>query len=276
MSSDKFVRVGALNLHYLDHGTEGRPPLVCIHGLTSNAHHFDGLAPHLSARYHVRAFDVRGRGDSDWGPPTEYLTQNYVNDLLGALDALGIGKVTLIGTSMGGIISMSFAGGWPDRVEKLVLNDIGPEVDPAGGQRIQSYVAAAPDRFPDLGAVVAYYRENYPPMRRLSDAQVREFVASSVKPAADGRGLAWKMDPAVRGRRGPSQQRLDLWVPFARITCPILVVRGHDSDILSVRTAEQMRTTHKDLRVVEIPGVGHAPSLTEPESLATIRAFLSL
>jgi pimeloyl-ACP methyl ester carboxylesterase len=277
MSQDEFVKVGALNLHYLDYGGGPKPWLVCIHGLTGNAHSFDALAPELARSYHPLSLDVRGRGDSEWGPPTDYLPQHYVKDLAGMLDALKIQRCTLVGTSMGGIISMMYAGGWPERVERLVLNDIGPEIDPAGGARIAGYVGVAPDKFASLDAVAEYYRENYPAMVQMAPEQLREAVKWSVKPAPDG-ALVWKMDPAIRRplRGGSAQQRLDLWVPFARITCPILVIRGAISDILSPLTANQMRTTHKGVKVVEIPGVGHAPSLVEPESLAALREFLSL
>jgi pimeloyl-ACP methyl ester carboxylesterase len=277
MARDGFVMVGALKLHYLEYGGDHKPWLVCLHGLTGNAHSFDALAPELTRNYHALSLDVRGRGDSDWGPPTDYLPQHYVKDLAGLLDALKVQRCTLIGTSMGGIISMMYAGGWPERVEWLVLNDIGPEIDPAGGARIASYVGVAPEKFANLDEVAEYYRDNYPAMAKLAPDQLRESVKWSVKSGPDG-ALIWKMDPAIRHplRGGSAQQRLDLWVPFARITCPILVIRGATSDILSERTANQMRTTHQGVRVVEVPGVGHAPSLAEPESLAALREFLSL
>jgi len=273
---DQFVEANGLRLHYLDYGGDG-PWLVCIHGFTGNAHNFDVLAPHLVARYHVLAIDVRGRGDSAWGPAKEYLPLHYANDLSAILEALGIAKPTLIGTSMGGIISMMFAGGWPERVARLVLNDIGPETDPVGSARIAAYVGEAPEEFGDLGQVTAYFRRIYPRMANLAEEDLREWAKWSVKPGPKG-GLVWKMDPLIRRppRGGAAQQRFDLWVPFARISCPILVVRGAESDVLAPLTARQMRTTHTDVTVAEIPGVGHAPSLIEPESLAALKTFLRL
>jgi pimeloyl-ACP methyl ester carboxylesterase len=277
MAQDKFVEANGLRLHYLDHGGDGLPWLVCIHGFTGNAHNFDALAPHLASTYHVLAVDVRGRGDSAWGPAKEYLPQFYANDLAAMLDALGIAKPTLIGTSMGGVISMMFAGGWPERVQRLVLNDIGPETDPAGLARITSYVGEAPEKFADVGEVAAYYRKIYPLVATMPEDALREWAQWSVKPGPDG-GLVWKMDPMIRRplRGGAAQQRLDLWVPFARISCPILIVRGAQSDVLASLTARHMQTTHKDVTLVEVPEVGHAPSLTEPESLAALKEFLRL
>jgi pimeloyl-ACP methyl ester carboxylesterase len=277
MASDKFANANGLRLHYIDYGNEGAPWIVCVHGLTANAHSFDALAGVLAAKYHVISVDVRGRGDSQWGPPTEYLNQNYVTDLAKMLEGLGIARASLVGTSMGGIISMMYAGGWPERVERLVVNDIGPEIDPAGMARIASYVGEAPERFKDIGEVVKYYKENYPQLAKLPDGVVAEQVKWSVKPGSDG-ALAWKMDPNVRRplRGGTAQQRFDLWVPYARIACPILIVRGADSDILDRGTASRMCKVLKRAKTVEVPGVGHAPSLMEPEALGAIKELFGI
>ena len=272
---DRFQTAGGLQLHYLDFGGQGKPPLVCVHGLTGNAHNFEALVPHLKARYHVLALDVRGRGDSQWGPAADYNPQVYVSDLKEFLDALGIKRVSLIGTSMGGIISMMFAGGYPESVERLVLNDIGPDIDPAGLMRILAYVVDAPDHFADMAEVLAYYRTTYPPAANLSDAALTEWVRWSVKPA-EGNGLTWKMDPAIRQppRGGSAARPIDLWLHYNRVMAPILVVRGAESDILSRETAARMLMVQRGVRLVEVPGVGHAPSLVEPAALEALTDFL--
>jgi pimeloyl-ACP methyl ester carboxylesterase len=275
MSLSKFITLNGLTLHYLDHGTEGKPPLVCIHGLTGNAHNFDALASRLNSHYHVRSLDVRGRGDSGWSVGTEYTPQNYATDLAGVLDELKIDRVTLIGTSMGGMISILFAGGYPHRVERLVLNDIGPDIDLVGIARIGSYVGEAPTEFDNLKEVAAYYREHYPPMRNIPEPELIEQVKWSVKPAENGK-LTWKMDPQIRKPMRTAARPLDMWVPFARIEAPVLVIRGADSDILASRTVERMKSVIRSVESVEVPGVGHAPSLAEPESLAAIRKFLAI
>ncbi len=269
------ITLNGLTLHYLDHGTEGNPPLVCIHGLTGNAHNFDALASRLNSHYHVRSLDVRGRGDSGWSVGTEYTPQNYATDLAGVLDELKIDRVTLIGTSMGGMISILFAGGYPHRVERLVLNDIGPDIDLVGIARIGSYVGEAPTEFDNLKEVAAYYREHYPPMRNIPEPELIEQVKWSVKPTENGK-LTWKMDPQIRKPMRTAARPLDMWVPFARIEAPVLVIRGADSDILASRTVERMKSVIRSVESVEVPGVGHAPSLAEPESLAAIRKFLAI
>jgi pimeloyl-ACP methyl ester carboxylesterase len=178
---------------------------------------------------------------------------------------------------MGGIISMMYAGGYPETVERLVLNDIGPEIDPAGLLRIMAYVSQAPERFKDMTEVLAYYRVTYPPAAKLSDAELTEWVRWSVKPAEDG-GLTWKMDPAVRRppRGGSAARPIDLWLPYNRVIGPILIVRGAESDILSRDTAARMVKVQRGVRMVEVPGVAHAPSLVEPEALDAIKSFFGL
>jgi pimeloyl-ACP methyl ester carboxylesterase len=272
----RFVGVNGLQLHYLDFGNASKPPLICIHGLSGNAHNFDGLAPHLLDDYHVISIDVRGRGDSAWGPPGEYLPTIYVNDLSLMLNALELHRVTLVGTSMGGIISMIFAGGYPERVTRLVLNDIGPEVDPAGLKRITGYFTEAPQNFKDMAEVAAYYRANYQYLAAAPEPELLEFVRWAVKPTDDGR-LTWKIDPAVRNipRTGAAARPMDMWVPYARITARTMVIRGAESDILSRDTADRMCRVLPGSKLVEIPGVGHAPTLSEPTAIAAIRQFLS-
>jgi len=275
MPLSKFITLNGLKLHHLDYGTEGKAALICIHGLTGNAHNFDALAPRLSSHYHVRSTDVRGRGDSGWAGATEYTPQNYATDLAGIFDELKIARATLIGTSMGGMISILFAGGYPDRVEKVVLNDIGPDVDPVGIARIGSYVGESPTEFANLDEVAAYYRENYPPMRKMSAPELLDWVKFTVNRTESGK-LTWKMDPQIRKPLRTAQRPLDMWVPFARIEAPVLVIRGAESDILAARTVERMKQVIRNVESVEVPGVGHAPTLMEPEALSAIRKFLAI
>jgi esterase len=274
--TSKFITVNGLRLHYLDFGNSDKPPLICIHGLSGNAHNFAALAQYLSTDYHVISLDVRGRGDSQWGPPDDYTQTNYCSDLAMIVEQLRFPRVTLIGTSMGGAIAMLYGGGYPERVERMILNDIGPEVDSSGVKRITDYMTTAPVEFGSLAEVGEYYRQNYPAMRQMPEQLLLEFVKWAVKSNERGR-LTWKIDPAIRNlrRTGSGARPLDMWVPYARITAPILVIRGADSDILARSTAERMRSVLPQLTtIVEVPGVGHAPSLLEPEALTAIKQFL--
>jgi pimeloyl-ACP methyl ester carboxylesterase len=272
-----FTEVDGLRLHHLDWGGSGAP-VVCLHGLTGNAHAFDGLARSLPPGLRLLSLDVRGRGDSEWGPREGYQLPRYVADLATWLEAQRLDRVALVGTSMGGIISILFAAAQPDRVERVVLNDIGPVVDPKGLERIRGYVGGAPETFPSLEAVAAWFRENYPGMS-ATDAQLLELVGHAVRPLSEG-DFGWKYDRAIReAMNDPAAAQAaapDLWPIAETMPGPTLVLRGGISDILAAETAREMTRRLKDCRAVEVPGVGHAPLLTEPVAAGAIQSFFGL
>ncbi|HUY20195.1 MAG TPA: alpha/beta hydrolase [Candidatus Binataceae bacterium] len=276
-STDKFIAIRGLRLHYLEFGEAAAPVVVCLHGLTNNAHDFDPLAHQLAPRHRVIALDVRGRGDSQWGPAQDYNIPTYVEDLAALLDALSIRRVSLVGNSMGGRLAMLYAANHPERLDRLVLNDIAPSLDAAVTARINRNVADTPADFENLDAVVRYYRDN-PSMTGLAGYRgeiLAEAARWSVKPTPSGR-LTWKIDPALRGTapgKTPIRQ-LDLWPQFEQLTIPVLIVRGGDSEVLPLATAQRMCSVAKNARLVEVPGIGHLPSLVEPEVLAALREFL--
>ena len=271
---DRYVKVGDLNLHYLEWGDAGAPPVIMVHGLTGNAHAFDLLAPHFATRYHVISVDVRGRGDSDWAADGDYSNDSYVADLEGLRQSLGFERFSLVGTSMGGRISLTYAGTYPERVERTVLNDIGPEVDPRGGSRIASSSRDAVTNFGTIEEVMAWHRENRVGFSAMSEDQQRTMAGHTVKALPDG-GYTWKMDPAVRSDpRRPDPEAS--WKLALRIAGPVLLVRGGDSDLLSPEIAQRMVAEMQDCRMVEVPGVGHAPTLMEPEAFGPVKEFFSL
>ena len=273
-STDRFVRVGNLNLHYLEWGQAGAPPVIMVHGLSGNAHAFDNLAPHFLPMYHVIAVDVRGRGDSDWAGDADYSNDAYVADLEGLRQALGFERISLVGTSLGGRISMTYAGAYPDRVERTVLNDIGPQIDPRGGDRIAVSTREAVTSFASMDEVLAWHAQQRPGFNLLSDTEQRVTAGHAVKPQPGG-GYTWKMDPAVRtDPRRPDPETS--WTLARRIPGPVLLVRGGDSDLLSPETAQQMVREMQDCRMVEVPGVGHAPTLSEPEALNAVKELFAL
>ena len=271
---DHFVKVGDLNLHYLKWGDAGSPPVIMLHGLTGNAHAFDLLAPHFAQRYHVISVDVRGRGESDWSADGDYSNDAYVADLEGLRQALGFERFSLVGTSMGGRISLTYAGTYPDRVERTVLNDIGPEVDPRGGSRIASSSRDAVTTFAAIEEVMAWHCENRVGFAAMSDAQQRAAAGHAVR-ALSGGGYTWKMDPAVRSDPRRPDPEVS-WQLARRIPGPVLLVRGGDSDLLSPEIAQRMVAEMQDCSEVLVPGVGHAPTLSEPEAFGPIMEFFSL
>ena len=273
-ATDRFVKVGDLNLHYLEWGDAGAPPVVMVHGLTGNAHAFDNLAPHFLPQYHVISVDVRGRGDSDWAADGNYSNDAYVADLEGLRQALGFERFSLVGTSMGGRISLTYAGTYPERVERTVLNDIGPEIDPKGGNRIANTTRDAVITFETLEEVIAWHREQRVGFSAMNDAQQQAAAGHAVK-ALPGGGYTWKMDPAVRSDpRRPDPEAS--WNLARRIPGPVLLVRGGASDLLSREIAQRMVAEMQDCRMVEVPGVGHAPTLMELEAFGPVMEFFSL
>ena len=218
--------------------------------------------------------DVRGRGDSDWAADGDYSNDAYVSDLEGVRQALGFERFSLVGTSMGGRISLTYAGTYPERVERTVLNDIGPEVDPRGGSRIASSSRDAVTTFETIEEVMAWHCDNRVGFSAQSIDQQRIAAGYAVKPLPGG-GFTWKMDPAVRSDPRRPDPEVS-WNLARQIPGPVLLVRGGASDLLSPEIAQRMMDEMQDCRMVEVPGVGHAPTLMEPEAFGPVMEFFSL
>ena len=266
--------IDGLRLHYLDWGNPGAPPIVCVHGYTSSAQAFNALARRLRDRHHVVAPDVRGHGESGWSPSGAYQYEDQVGDLAALVDKLGLARFTLVGTSMGGIIAMAYAGAHPDRLARLVINDIGPDVE-VGSQRITQTVGSRPDEFATLDDAMAYRRQMSPIVAGRSPEDQRELALGVLRQRPDGRWI-WKMDPEyIRQRvRVGAPERPALWPALSRVTCPTLVVWGSDSDVLSESQARRMVEALPKGELVTVPGVGHAPTLVEPAVVAALERFL--
>lgn len=271
----RFVTVNGLRLHYLDWGNAAAPPLVCVHGFRGNAHAFDGPARHFRDRLHVIAVDVRGRGDSAWSPEGAYELGDYVSDLEGTVDALGLGSFSLVGTSMGGRIAMAYAGKHPEKLDRLIINDIGPDSE-AGSDRITGEAATTPETFTSLDEAIAYRRKLNTALGRLSDEAQREQALYNVRQASDGRWV-WKNDLTFlkqRSDRGASGYP-ELWDVLARFQRPALLVWGAKSDVLSDAQAKKIIATLPKGEIVTVPDVGHAPSLLEPAAVEALDRFLA-
>ncbi len=270
---DIFVEANGLRQHLIARGAATAPSVVLLHNLVGQARMFDRAATELAQRFQVFALDFRGRGESAWGPHDEYTQSVYVADLESVREALGIQRLALVGTAMGGGVAMAYAAKYPERVTALVMNDIGPDVDGGGVNRISDRTDSTPTAFPDLKAVVNYYREQFPAAARLSTQRLEDYARWNVRLSDNGL-YVWKMDPAARhvGMGVPEQD--ELWRQYRSIKCPILVLRGEHSDILSRDTAAKMGREHPDARVVEVTGAAHPPLLTEEDSMTALNQFL--
>ena len=270
----KTLTVNGLALHYLEWGKENAPPIVCVHGYTGSADAFNALARHLQDRVHILALDVRGHGGSDWSPAGAYRYEDQAGDLAEFAEQLGLQKFVLIGTSMGGIIAMTYASEHAARLSGLVINDIGPEAE-AGTQRITQMVGSRPDDFATLEDAMAYRRSASPILAARSAEDQHELALGVLRQRAGGK-WGWKMDPAYiqqRVERG-APVRPPLWPALQALPCPTLVVWGSDSDVLSEAQARRMAEALPRGELVRVPRIGHAPTLVEPVVLATLDRFL--
>jgi pimeloyl-ACP methyl ester carboxylesterase len=253
------------------------PAVLCLHGLMRNGRDFQELAPRLAARYRVIVPDVRGRGFSARDPDTRnYRIPVYLEDLKLLLAALGAARVSIIGTSMGGLMAMVLAFTEPRLVGGIVLNDVGPEVDRTGLERIRAYAGrAVPVR--SWAEAIAQLRDTYgTAWPGLSDARWETLARLSYRANAQGVPEP-DADPGIaeplRELSSAAPELWPLWGAIARV--PILAIRGAHSDILSAATLARMQAEKPDLEVLTVPNRGHAPLLDEPECLAAIEAFLA-
>jgi pimeloyl-ACP methyl ester carboxylesterase len=272
--TSKTLTVNSLAVHYLEWGKAGAPPIVCVHGYTGSADAFNALARHLRDRYHILAPDVRGHGESAWSPAGAYRYEDQASDLAEFAKRLELEKFVLIGTSMGGIIAMTYAAEHAGRLSGLVINDIGPDAE-AGTQRITRMVGSRPDEFATLEEAMAYRRSASPILAARNAADQHELALGVLRRGAGGE-WGWKMDPAYirqRVEHGPPA-RPPLWPVLQALGCPTLVVWGTESDVLSKGQALRMVEALPHGELVRVPGIGHAPTLVEPVVLAALDRLL--
>jgi pimeloyl-ACP methyl ester carboxylesterase len=275
---DRFMVVrDGLKLHYRDYpGDTSRPPILCLHGLSRNSRDFAEFAERYSPSLRVLALDFRGRGASDYDPlPMRYTPLTYAADVIELLDQLGIQQAVFVGTSLGGLVTMAIAATAPHRIAAAILNDVGPDIDPSGIDRILSYVgkdvrfeswdAAADAIAAAYGA--SFDRYTHEDWVKMAKRNCRE---------EDGE-IRFDYDMAIAEpfkTAGPAPN-VDLWPLFEALgRKPLLVVRGERSDLLTAETAAKMQRVAPDMNLVIVRGVGHAPELNEPEAVAAIDAFL--
>jgi pimeloyl-ACP methyl ester carboxylesterase len=270
------VRDG-LRLHYRDYpGASDKPPLLCLPGLTRNARDFADLAERYSPRFRVIALDFRGRAASDYDPvPSRYNPMTYAADVIELLDQLGIDQAIFVGTSLGGLVTMVIAATAPQRIAAAIINDVGPDVDPAGIDRILTYVGKDA-RFSGWDEAADVISGNY---GASFDRYTHEdWVKMAKRNCREEDGeIRFDYDMAIAEpfrTAGPVPQ-VDLWPLFAALgQKPLLVVRGEKSDLLTAETAQKMQAVAPGMKLVVVPDVGHAPELSEPEALAAIDEFL--
>ena len=268
-----------IRLHYRDYpGDSSKPPILCLPGLTRNARDFDAVARRLSPEWRVIAIDLRGRGDSGYAKdPMSYVPLTYVQDVQALLGELGVGSYIAFGSSLGGIVSMLLAGTSRESVAGVLLNDVGPDIMPEGLARIRSYVGRSNTWPTWIHAARAVAEANggvYP------DFTLEDWLAMAKRlyrlNSAGRIVLDYDMKIAEPFRVPGNEAGPDMWRALAVLTSvPTLIVRGAKSDVLSATTAARMAETLDDGELVTIAGVGHTPTLGEPEAEAGIDRLLA-
>ena len=250
------------------------PRLIAMHGLTRNGRDFDAVAASLADRFHVVCPDVVGRGKSDWlGHGALYSYPQYLADSAALIARVATAPVDWLGTSMGGLVGMMLAAQKLTPIRRLILNDVGPFIPKASLERIGAYVGQDP-RFADLKALETYLRDVLAGFGNLSDADWAHMARHTARPLPDG-GYGLAYDPAIGQafRTGPIAD-VDLWPIWDLIACPVLILRGGQSDLLLADTAAEMVRRKANATLVAFPDCGHAPALMNAEQIGVIRDWL--
>ena len=267
---------GLHHMHYLEWGDPANPRVViCVHGLTRSGRDFDALARQLAKTHRVICPDVVGRGRSDWlRDKALYALPQYVADMVTLIARLDVAAVDWVGTSMGGLIGMSLAALDDSPIRRLVLNDVGPVIGHKALNRIGSYVGK-PLRFASFAEGVAHVRQVHAPFGPHSEEEWEHLARHSL--AVDGDGFVMQYDPGIGDafRVGPVLMDVNLWPLYEQIRCPLLAIRGGDSDLLTAATLAEMAVRGPRAKTLAFPGVGHAPTLMHEDQIAPLRDFLA-
>lgn len=249
--------------------------LICVHGLTRRGRDFDFLAQAVQDRYRVICPDMPGRGLSDWlTDKNDYDYVTYCAAAAAVIAYSGAASVDWVGTSMGGLVGMMMAAQPNTPIRRMVINDVGPFLPKAALERIGSYVGTDP-RYGSFEELEKALRANSAPFGPLTDTQWRFLAEHYAKRLTDG-GWTSHYDPgiAVNIRKVQPAQDVSLWPVWEQVKCPVLVLRGAQSDLLTAETAEKMKQRPYPTDVVEIAGVGHAPALLDDHQIGIVRNWL--
>jgi Predicted hydrolases or acyltransferases (alpha/beta hydrolase superfamily) len=254
------------------------PPVICMPGLARNARDFEALAPHVAKTRKTIVVEFRGRGESAYAKdPMTYVPASYVEDVTRLLDDLRIGRFAAIGTSLGGLVSMLMAASMPGRLVGAVLNDVGPELEAKGLERIRDYIGAGGSQPTWIHAARAFAELNAAVYPHYGLHDWLRLTKRTHRLTPEGRIVTdYDKQIAAPLRLPPPEQPVDLWPAYRALgDIPVLILRGALSDILAKRAADKMARTLPRAQLVEVPGVGHAPTLDEPAAVAAIDTWLA-
>lgn len=268
---DKFITTSeGHKIHYVDWGNAGKRPLIMLHGINRTGHSFDKVAPLLQNDYHVIAMTLRGHGDSDWSPKHEYLAEHHASDLHALIEQLKLRDVVLNGNSMGGRVVQVYAGQHPERVWKLIVDDVGPERPESVTKTLTSRMGQETKGWASEEELLKSIRGN----RQRTPEQEQDLldrVRFESRKLPDGR-VVWKYDPNITAGLGP----VELWQYVKQYKAQALYIIGANSNLVPKETQVRLKATLPNIEVLTIPDAGHTPHQDNPQVwLAVVRAFLA-
>jgi pimeloyl-ACP methyl ester carboxylesterase len=269
--TSRFIEAGKLKLHYLDYGTEGRPPMLCVHGGAAHAHWFDYVAPGFAPDFHVRAVDLRGHGDSEWADPPVYSFEKYASDLNEVVEKLDLRDFVLIGHSMGGMVSLVYAATHSGRVSRLVLVDTTMHMSKESIGRLRDLGARPAKDYATHDELISRYRLQPEGPNLAASEVIRHVAAHSGRQTAEG---TWrhKFDRSLYA----IFERRDGRPYWNHIKVPALLVKGEHSSRVNAEILAQVKARSPQVELVEVPNSDHHITLDNPGGFVdAVRAWLS-
>ncbi|AUG51657.1 alpha/beta fold hydrolase [Thalassospira marina] len=271
---DHFIALCGYETRIRQWGQPGKPAIIMVHGLARLSHDFDILASQLADDYFILCPDIIGRGHSAWAnsPDEEYVPAFYARQMIEMMDHFNIDRCSWIGTSMGGIIGMVVTSMAPSRIERLLLNDIGPELAQEAVDRIKAYVGGTPE-FASIAEIEAVLRTIYAPFGLENDAEWAELAMNSARRLPNGK-FAMHYDSRVMDVFRDQIDDYDAWDIFNAITCPITLFSGAKSDLIPKAIVEKMTAAKPEMPVLSLENCGHAPYLNTRAQIEAVKIFL--
>ena len=270
-----YLDAAGFEMHVTEWGDREKPAIVMWHGLARTGRDFDEAASALSSRFFVLCPDTLGRGLSAWATrgAADYTFATYGDMAAAMLDHYGIDRFGWVGTSMGGLLGITLAAGaLRDRITRLVINDVGPDIPVDSARRISDYVGNPPT-FDTVAEYEAWLRRTYAPFGTNSDIFWRRMVDTSMRRTGNGK-VTVHYDPAIVSLMGENKADLDVWDAYDTVTARTLLLRGENSDVLSPTIASAMRMRGPCPELVIIPDCGHAPTLADRSQIGLLTDFL--
>ena len=264
---ENFITINDLKLHYLEWGNQNQEKVILLHGYNNCAATWIPLARKLACYRHAFALDLRGHGDSQWTDFKLYTNEYFVSDLTAFIEALSIKQLSIIGHSMGGIVALSYAAAHPEKVDRLVIEDIGPQMSKRAGPRQAKMAAVKKEVYHSLEEAVKYLEAADP----LAQRELLLWEAAYLTRQLPGNGFTWKQhqmfgDSSQPRLARPLPDRTEKrWQTVRRVSCPTLILKGEESDILDDEVAQAMVAVMPRAKLVTIEGAGHYVHRDNPE-----------